>query len=183
MPVISSAGQSSDSRTINAILKGFSAPTPTFAGEQPSQNTTEEKLFEALASFKIFTSQIAMHLEDGWRQKLFGHLDNLLAVEEWDVRDLPPSIASFATFLRLLLLIKPEVAPGLGASSDGRIVGAWTKGDDRLTIECLPKDRIRWSVTIIDDEGEHERGAAETPIIRFSEVIAPYRPARWFSRA
>jgi hypothetical protein len=121
---------------------------------------------------------VAMHLDREWRSRLFRQFDSLLAVEDWESDDSPPSIGSFATFLRLLMLLKPTRRPGLGASSDGKLIATWTVGDDRLTIECQPRDFVRWHLSVLID-GERERSAAVTPLRRLSEVLQPYRPERW----
>lgn len=178
---VPSAGSSEISELIAQRLKGFAAPTPTFSGRRlvPPKNLDEE-LYDALATFKMRTALVAMHLEREWRSRLFRQLDSLLALEDWHASDPPPSLDSYSTFLRMLTLLKPQRRPGLGATSDGNLVAAWTVGDDRLTIECLPKDLVRWhlSVTI---EGERERAAAETPLQRLKQVLAPYDPNRWFN--
>ena len=123
-----------------------------------------------------------MHLDNEWREKLFRQLDSLLDAQEWDLRDLPPTLASFATFLRLMLLIKPDVRPSFGASSDGKFIAAWTVGDDRLTLECLPGDQVRFLIAVTN-EGERERVAGSVPITRLMDVIAPYGSDRWLRRA
>jgi len=164
-------------------LANIAAPPPTSPTEiEQAGATLDEKLFASLGSFKIFTAQIAMHLDTEWREKLFRQLDSLLDAQEWDQRDLPPTLASFATFLRLMLLIKPEERPGFGASSDGKFIAAWTVGDDRLTLECLPGDLVRFSIVVTND-GERERVAGVVSITRLTEVIAPYGPDRWLRRA
>ena len=156
-----SPGSSPISKYIHERLEGIRAPTPTFSGHRPvaPQNLTEE-LYDALASFKVRTALVAMHLDREWRVRLFRQLDSLLAIEDWEKSDVPPSLASYSTFLRMLTFLRPLRRPGLGATHDGHLIATWTTGEDRLTIECLPKDIVRWhlSVTI---EGERERAAAE----------------------
>jgi hypothetical protein len=172
------------SRIIRERLETIKRPSPTFAGHQQIAlaASVEEQLYDALAAFKIRTSQVAMHLDRDWRRRLFSQLDNLLDVEQWEKLDRPPTVDSFATFLKMLIFLKPERRPGLGASSSGEIIATWTVDGDRLTVECLAQDQVRWTLTA-DIDGDRERAAAITPIARLREVLAPYRPNRWFSNA
>ena len=145
----------------------------------PPKKTLSEELFDALASFKIKTSTVAMHLEDQWRLRFFRQLDSLLDEGSWDREDKPPSLDSFATMLRMLLLLAPERRPGLGATSDGNLVAAWTVGSDRLTIQALHNDRVKW-VLSCDLDGARESAAGSSTLSNLREILSPYRPDRWF---
>jgi hypothetical protein len=142
----------------------------------------DERLFNALAAVKIMTSQVAMHLDTQWRQKLFAQLDSLHDPVEWEQGDEPLQQQSFATFLKAILAINPERRPGLGLSSAGHLIAAWTTGPDRLTIEFLPDDRILW-VLACTVAGETDRIAGDTSVSRLIERLAPYRPEHWFRHA
>ena len=160
----------------------MAAPTPSFSGIRIAAQGLDEQLYDALAAFKIRTAAVAMHLDRDWRAKLFGQLDSLLALADWEVDDAPPTIDFYSTFLRMLTMLRPQRRPGLGATADGRLIAAWTIGDDRLTIECLPKDVVRWHLSVTID-GERERASAETPLPRLAAVLRPYDPGRWFQNA
>jgi len=170
------------SQIINAQIEELRRPSPTFSGKAKpiSEAALEVELFDALLKFKVSTSQVAMHLDRGWRSRLFAQLDSLLDKESWEPLDRPPRLESFATFLRMIIFLRPQRRPGLGATSKGELIATWSVGADRLTIECLPQDLVRWtvSVTINDDR---ERAAGITPVARLKEVLRPYGPARWFS--
>jgi hypothetical protein len=140
----------------------------------------EEELYDALAVFKTRTAAIAMYIDRDWRSRLFQQLDNLLAVEDWAKEDQAPTVDSFCTFLRLLTSLKPTRRPGLGATTDGHLIATWTRASDRLTIECLPNDLVRWHLSAMI-AGEKESAAGLTPLTRLSEVLAPYNPERWFA--
>jgi hypothetical protein len=140
----------------------------------------EEQLYNARAAFKLRIANVAMHLDQTWRKRFFAQLDHLLDVNEWDKRDLPVTEQSFATLLRMLLLVKPKLRPGLGATSGGNIIAAWTVSKDRLTIECLPADEVRWVVVHYLD-GERETGAGQVTLTRLINVLSPYNPNRWFA--
>jgi hypothetical protein len=171
------------SSSVAEWLARVAAPTPTFASPPPSQGEdAPEELFDALAKFKIWTAKVAMHLDRDWRDRLFGQLDSLLDAESWEADDAPPSISSYSTFLRMLLLLRPHRRPGIGATSDGQLIAMWTSGNDRLTIECLSNDLVRWHLSVIIDT-EQERAAGRTPLPRLSAVLGPYGPDRWFADA
>ena len=179
-----SLGVGETSKAIVQQLRHFTDPTPTFSGRRPvGAKDLDEQLYNALASFKVRTALVAMHLDREWRTGLFRQLDSLMAVEDWEATDPPPTLGSYSTFLRMLTFLRPQRRPGLGATDDGRLIAAWTtRDDDRLTIECLPNDFVRWhlSTTI---EGERERAAGETPLLRIKQVLQPFDPERWFNDA
>jgi hypothetical protein len=141
-----------------------------------------DAVYDALARAKVLTAQFAMHLDNDWRRKLFAQLDSLHDVEEWEAGDRPLQEASFVSFIRTMLVLKPAKRPGLGLSQGGHLIGAWTEGHDRLTIEFLPGDQLRWVLSCSHDD-QVERHAAQTAVTRLPEVLAPYKPERWFSRA
>lgn len=142
----------------------------------------EQQLFEARAQAKIHTSKVAMHMDDGWRKGLYRQLDSLLDTEEWLEGEKPLGTNSFATFLRLMLLVRPETRPGLGLTSTGNLIASWNFGLSRLTVECLPSDGVRYVLSHqIDDF--HESSAGDTTVDRFPEVLAPFRPEQWFAHA
>jgi hypothetical protein len=144
----------------------------------------EAKVFEALADAKILTSQVAMHLERSFRDRLFRQLDSLHDTAEWEDGDEPVNRSSFQTFLKAILIIKPERRPGLGLSHTGNLIAAWTTGRDRLTIEFLPNDRVSWVVALYrDNTDEPARFAGQTSVSELVEGLAPHRPEHWFSHA
>jgi hypothetical protein len=141
------------------------------------QASVEEQLFDAAAAAKIITSHVAMHMHTDWRKRLYRQLDSLLDTEEWMEGDAPLSKESFETFLRLMLLMKPKVRPGLGLTPSGQLIATWQAGESRLTVECHPNDLIRWVISHpIRDQ--RESGAGETTIDRLPDVLAPYAPVQ-----
>ena len=123
-----------------------------------------------------------MHLDGEWRVKLFHQLDLLHDPAEWDDGDLPVQQASFATFLKAMLILNPERRPGLGLSHAGNLIAAWTTGKDRLTIEFMLHDRLRWVLSFHYDDGP-VRYAGDAPVTRLVEGLAKHNPEHWFSRA
>ena len=178
-----SAGVSDVSITLDKLYRQLNEPSPTFRSITPKTGAgLKEQLYDARSAFKLQTAQIAMHLDMCLRSRLFRQLDSLLDYKNWEADDAPPTLASYLTFLRMLLDLKPAIRPSLGATSDGRLVAAWTEGEDRLTIECLPNDEVRWVLSRKVD-GDYERGAGITKASRLKQVLAPYSPKRWFGDA
>lgn len=186
-PMLPSPGASEDAKVIaqslHEIWSRQSSPSHApFLGKagQHAGRTMAERLYNALADAKVLTSKVAMHLNSEWRSRLFSQLDDLLNVEDWHDDDQPVLRTSFATFLRMVLYQNPARRPGLGVSHQGNLIGAWSAGTDRLTIEFMPNDLVRW-VLSCEVDGEKERAAGETPVARLPDVLRPYSPERWFS--
>lgn len=144
-------------------------------------NRIEEKLFSALAEMKVFFSQIAMHMESEWRNRLFLQLDRLHDPAEWDVGDDPVEIGSFRTFLRMMFLLKPKCPPGLALANEGHLLAHWINGRNRLSIECLNGDELKVVFTRWINE-RPDRGAIVTSIDRVGLNLSPYEPACWFEK-
>ena len=183
-----SAGAGGDSAYIERDLHRLASnksPTLSVTSTQSqgrnstSPSTLAERLYYSLADIKIMTSQVAMHLDDTWREKLFRRLDGLLSVDSWDEKDKVLQRDSFSTFIRLILLQKPPRQPSLRISQRGYLLADWTTGRDSLVIEFLPKDELRW-VLVRYSDGERESAAGQTPLRRFTAVLSPYDPDRWF---
>lgn len=139
----------------------------------------EEQIFDRLVAFKVSTSQLAMHLHEAWRGGLFNQLDDLLDANDWDFEDRLPTVASFKTFLRMIIALGEIRRPSLGATSNGDIIAAWQHEKDRLTVECLPNDQIRWVVrrTL---RGERVTVAGKNSSSLLLEVLAPYNVGEMF---
>jgi len=140
----------------------------------------EEQLFDSRAAAKLRVASVAMHLSTAWRERFFAQLDALLNAEDWDRLDEPISEKSFATLLRLLLLVPVKRRPGLGATSDGHVVAMWTVGKNRLTIECLPGDVVRWAIVQYVDR-DRDTAVGETALPRLLDRLGPYNPQQWFA--
>jgi hypothetical protein len=158
--------------------------SPTIARPMPTQKTIslEERLHNALGTAKVLLSQVSMHLDKAWRDKLFQQLDCLLDVDSWDEADDVLDNSSFATFLRMILYYKLERRPALGLSYRGHLLADWTVNNESLTIEFLPKDEVRWVLAHVVD-GDRENAAGHTQLARLGSVLAPYDPKRWFANA
>jgi hypothetical protein len=114
-----------------------------------------------------------------WRTRLFAKLDSLIDPEEWDPDFALPSEQSFSTFLRMIIYLHPTKRPGLGLSAKGHFLASWSKIEDRIVIECLANDDVRW-VLSRNVDGLRESGAGKTKIYRIPDVIRPYEPDHLF---
>lgn len=132
-----------------------------------------EKIFDRLVALKVSTSQLAMHLDSAWRSGIFRQLDELLDPEEWDFSDRLPELASYQTLLRMLLALKPLKRPSLGATSTGEIIAGWVNAESRLTVECLARDQVRWTVSGTL-RGQSVKAAGLNRSDLLPQVLAPY---------
>jgi hypothetical protein len=177
---------SSETREISHRVHALqNRPSPASLPEarfETDSRSLQELLFDAVAGAKILTSQVAMHLDKDWRQRLFSQLETLHDLAEWEEGDQAIQQSSFSTFLKAILSILPARRPGLGQSSAGHLIAAWTMGEDRLTIEFMPSDRVRWVLSRYFD-GEPERFAGETSVSRLINGLAGHHPEHWFSHA
>jgi hypothetical protein len=107
-------------------------------------------------------------------------LDRLFDPEDWQEDFRLPSEQSFSTFLRMIIYLHPTKRPGIGLSPTGHFLSAWTRGKDRLIIECIARDEVRWVLSRTID-GERESGAGKVLLHRVPDVTAPYDPEPLFT--
>jgi hypothetical protein len=114
--------------------------------QQPAEPL--EAVFNNLATLKVATSKLAMHLSDRYRTSLFDEVDRLLNIENWDDDSSLVDVRSFETFLRAVLYNRIGRMPSLGISQ-GLVLAAWhgRKGAQRLYVEFLPDDRVKVLLT------------------------------------
>jgi hypothetical protein len=174
---------STETNIIAEWLDQLRRPSPASLVGQTEGHALETRVFEALAGAKVLTSQVAMHLEEEFRDRLFRQLDSLHETDQWEEGDEPLNQSSFQTFLKAILTIRPERRPGLGLSHTGNLIAAWTTARDRLTIEFLPDDRVSWVLARYHDTDEPARFAGQTSVSELVEGLAPHRPEHWFSHA
>jgi hypothetical protein len=182
-PAASSSAASRDSRLISELINTPAVSSTaglTFKGRtQTDDSSLEARLALKLLSFKQMTSPIAMYLDRAWQNQLFGTLDKLFAFEDWDDEFALPAEYSFATFLRLIIHLHPTKRPGIGLSARGHVLASWSRDRDRIVIECLPNDELRWvlSQSIV---GNRESAAGKNKIHRLLDLIEGYEPDRFF---
>ena len=182
-----SAGAGADSKIIDQRLNSMKklistsvANLSTFEGPKIDAKDIGAQLRTKLTSFKRMTATVAMHLDADWRKSLFSTLDRMLDPDDWpDDFDLPTE-KSFSTFLRMIIYLHPTKRPGIGVAPNGNFVASWRKDSDRIVIESLPNDQVRWVLSKTID-GLRERAAAQVSINQIPDVIAPYEPESLFN--
>jgi hypothetical protein len=177
-----SFGRGVDSQIIADRLKSMRTLMSGAVGKLVAvQDTTAtkpgiaEQLTAKLASFKRLTATVAMHLDPSWRAILFSALDRLLDPDDWDPEFRLPTEQSFSTFLRMIIYLHPTKRPGLGLSPNGHFLAAWSRANDRIIIECIGNDEVRWVLSRTLD-GERESGAGKVLLHRVPDVTAAYDP-------
>lgn len=142
--------------------------------------TLAEKLFEATALAKVWTSHVAMRLDRETRERYFRQLDRLHDIDEWSGDGKPLDIASYKTFVRAVLSLKLNEFPGLALMGSGNLLGTWSSGASRLSIEFQANDLVRW-VVAEPGEGRTDRIAGDTGLSRLKEELMLRGAEKWFS--
>jgi len=145
----------------------------------PQPETLELRLFNALAGAKIWTAQVARHLDRAARDRYFHQLDVLHDPDEWFGTDKPVSLESYKGFIRFMLMLGGNSKPALALSPRGTLLAVWRAQDARLTIEFLTSARVRWLVAQPVGE-EVERTAGDAGLDRLLALLKPYSPEKWF---
>ncbi len=152
-------------------------------GTTHSGRSVEESLFDARAMAKILTSRISMYLREGWRDKLFYQLDNLLDPNEWDPVDKPLQERSFDTFLKAICDLKPAKRPGLGLAYSGNLIAGWRNNEnERVSLEFAPTGRVTLIGSRLID-GEPVLFSARAPVSALKKTLVSLNCAEWLGCA
>lgn len=175
VPSISSSGIGAVVRNLlPEVRESLEASPPRMA-----EASMEERLFDALAAAKVWTSRVAMHMKLDERNRYFRQLDLMHDIDEWHGQDSPVQLSSYQGFVRFMLTLAAESKPSLGLSPNGALVAAWQNGQDRLTVEFTDRDHVEWVVSRME-AGEVERVAGRTHTNRLLANLSPYHPEAWF---
>jgi hypothetical protein len=145
---------------------------------QPS-GTIEDQLRARLTAVKNVLTPVSMYFDPSWRRELIEKLDRFHDADDWDDDRQLPSESSFATFLRTIVYLHPTKRPGIGLSAQGHFLASWRRDSDRIVIEFLPNDELKWVLSQTVD-GDRESGAGINQIHRLPDLIAGYEPDRFF---
>lgn len=145
------------------------------------KQTTEEQLYDVLADAKIKTRRLCNHIPSDWQRRLFGQLDRLHDIEDWEKDDLPMRKESYDTFLLFILSCKPSVRPGLGLSHQGDLLGTWGEADNFITLEFMPNSRVYWNI-VCTQNGKPDRSSGEASVSALEGYLSPFKPKRWWNR-
>lgn len=130
---------------------------------------------------KRYASQFAMHFTLQQLERIFAQIDRLHDVDEWLDGDLPMRRESFVSFLRAMLLFKPQRWPGLGMTQDGYLLANWGSARDAITLEFLADDNVRWSLSYNPAGAETERAAGTCLSRNVRHRINGFDPDHWFN--
>jgi hypothetical protein len=74
-----------------------------------------------------------------------------------------------------------ELLPaGLGLTSTGHLIAAWTTAKkDKLIIEFLPNDQVRFVLSLVHAD-DTERFAGKTTVSLLRNRLNQFVPSRWF---
>jgi len=154
-------------------------PQTNIRSSSPNGRSLEESLFDAKAMAKILTSRISMYLREGWRDKVFYQLDNLLDPDEWDPEDKPLQARSFDTFLKAICDLRPSKRPGLGLAYSGNLIAGWRANEnERISMEFAPTGQV----TLIGSrfiDGELVSFSARAPVRAVKKTLVSLNCAEW----
>lgn len=143
-----------------------------------SSKSPDRQLFEY---FVADLSNVSMHFSVAIQESLTKQLKEMLNEENWDSEDTLPLRASFVTLLRFLSVAKIHRPPSIGSNGAGSITASWFDGRDRLTLDCLDRDRVLFVLSRVAADGQTERAAGETRVTLIMEKLMPYNPGIWFN--
>jgi hypothetical protein len=130
----------------------------------------EAELFEARARLKLLTSQVAMHLKPEERRSLFGAIDRLLGLAEWEEDSVKFDEGAFRSFLRFTIYAHPRRIPSVGIGPDGALLTGWHCKEDSVHVEFLAGDQCIALIKMETDRGT-ERIAFRGHVARLRDVL------------
>ena len=144
-------------------------------------NSIEEQLYDNRAELKILTAHYAVaYINQNFKKQLFNQLDWLLDPESWVEGDVLAKPESFKTLIKFILNAKPKNAPSVGLSQDGNILATWQQEANKLILECLPKENIKWFVSCVFEEKKERASGEASTLKRLLAVLSPYKKSGWF---
>lgn len=168
------------SRNVTHLMNGVARIAVEDHFTRPQQTPREQRLDE----IHTLVSRASMHLpkgQDDFAVGLRRQFSTMLSAEAWEDLDELPSVEALETFLRVLLSTGAKSRPGLGTNGRGSVTAFWRRGENRLTVDCLPTGSVRWVLSRLNDKGELERAAAECQPDRLIEVLSAFKPEVWFA--
>lgn len=141
--------------------------------------STEERLFDATALAKQWTSKVAMRLDNASRARFFRQLDRLHDADEWQEGDRPVALESYKTFVRAYVSHVVGGKPALALTPQGLLLAIWHTANSKLSIEFHSNDHIRYVVSQVVD-GNRERFAGDLHVTRLPVALAVFDTKQWF---
>ena len=180
---VSSAISEQTQDILNSIRQLESGSQSVTFLKKDDSKSVDEEVFDATADVKVLFSRVSMYFSPELRDRLFVQLDRLHDPNDWEEGDLPISALSFTTFLRWFYVSRPSKLPNFGMSSKGLMFSSWLANHnmDRLILEFLPSDRIKWFVTQ-QFEGEFDQSAGITGLDRIEAKLQSFDVDVWFKK-
>jgi len=165
-----------------AAQLGFGRPSSAIfvQGLATEPRSRHGQALDIAAWARQYTRQFAAQLGLAHRERLFRQLDLLHDTDDWEEGDQPLRPDSYRTFIRLILMLQPTRWPSLGMTYDGYLTATWRAAEDRITIECLGEDRVRFVLSSKISSAETDRSAGTTSVSRLFGRLSNYQPDRWF---
>lgn len=162
-----------------AARKAMRIPTHARVQVLPPRSIVE-RLHDVAAFCKEQTARIAMHLDDEWRRVIFGQIDFLLNIDEWDGEDKIPSRMSYLTLLKAILFLRPKDFPSFGFSQAGTWTATWKSDDVMFFVDFLEADMLRWASAKKSEEG-FGTAAGRVALIDVIPWVKASGAEHWFS--
>jgi len=166
---------------LNNIVRGLKSVGPLGFVQLDNSDASSEMSQRERRLLEIQTaiSSVSMHLQTGFSHGLSRQFYELLDEDAWEDEDVLPDMSSVRTFLQVLVGTDGNRRPGIGTNGRGSVTAFWLADGNRLTVECLPEERITWVLTR-ELDGETVRAAGESRPARLLHELTPYNPEIWF---
>ena len=168
----------------NIVLRSQSAfliANDNAVESNPVNTTIEETLFDNRGLLKTIAVKYGLsYIDPLVKEQLFKQIDWLLDVEDWEEEDTLANPNTFKTLMKFILNTNPVQSPYLGLADSGNIIATWINNDNKLRLECMANDCVKWFVSCVFD-GKNERTYGETySLERLQAVLKPFENAGWF---
>ena len=142
------------------------------------QKSQGRQLFE---NFVSDLSNVSTRFSDSFRATLTRQFKELVSEDSWEAGDTLPVRGAFSTLFRVLSITGAKRPPSLGANGAGSLTASWFKNEDRLTLDCLDRDRVIFVLQrrAADEAMEGAAGETRTPLL--PAKLRPYNPEVWFN--
>lgn len=188
------AGQlpSALSEYTNALIKPISEMKPqTHSGAEIARLIKKvptpplaQKLRAAMDSVQRELAAVSMYFSDELITRLTSRINQFHNPETWDTDKQHIQVASIKTFIHWYYPARPEKLPSFGMSPDGFLTASWMANfnKDQLILEFLPKDKIRWYVTLYNAGQTQYANGDNVPLADIGGKLQPFGERRWFSK-